>query len=88
MALSGFVSKLTDASFTTISLGAFGSVGLVSGIAFLMISGVVGKSAQLPLFVWLPDAMARVRTPVSALIPRCHHGDRRCVFDCAYTCSV
>ncbi|HXM43636.1 MAG TPA: NADH-quinone oxidoreductase subunit L [Bryobacteraceae bacterium] len=43
------------------------SEGTLTAIAFLLLVGACGKSAQIPLYVWLPDAMAGP-TPVSALI--------------------
>lgn len=52
---------------TRIPQGFSSGSPVIVAIALLMLGGALGKSAQLPLQVWLPDAMAGP-TPVSALI--------------------
>jgi NADH-quinone oxidoreductase subunit L len=70
LAVFWIIAKIGSVNYsdvlTTASLARFSS-GDIVGITLLLFLGATGKSAQIPLYTWLPDAMAGP-TPVSALI--------------------
>jgi len=68
LAVFWLLNKLGTTNFTDVfaNLSKLSTTD-ITGITLLLFVGATGKSAQIPLFTWLPDAMAGP-TPVSALI--------------------
>jgi len=68
LAVFWLLNKLGTTNFTDVfaNLSKLSATD-ITGITLLLFLGATGKSAQIPLFTWLPDAMAGP-TPVSALI--------------------
>ncbi len=68
MAMFILFKELGSLDFDTLLASPTGlSQSTLNWVVLLLLFGATGKSAQIPLFVWLPDAMAGP-TPVSALI--------------------
>lgn len=74
LAIFWMINQFGSVSFGPVFAGAEGLVkdnsanaSIITGITLLLFVGATGKSAQIPLYTWLPDAMAGP-TPVSALI--------------------
>jgi NADH-quinone oxidoreductase subunit L len=72
LAMLAMVVQFGSLDFQTVFHGAGPmsaerGVGVLTTVCLLLLLGAAGKSAQIPLYVWLPDAMEGP-TPVSALI--------------------
>ncbi len=68
IAIFALISQFGSVSFDSVFQQApKASTGFITAVTIMLFIGATGKSAQIPLYTWLPDAMAGP-TPVSALI--------------------